>query len=361
MIRQTILDKNLLRPDWVNQKHRKKNKLWLDKNECSDEIMNKVVWNALSKVSSESIFSYPELSTLYSKIASLDNLSPENILITAGSDGSIRACFEICIEPGDNVILTRPTFAMYEVYSKIYGAKVTSLDYEKSSNGPVLKLKDIFNAIKNVNPKMLCLPNPDSPTGTVFSNKEIEEIILAGENNGTLIIIDEAYYPLYPMTVAQLINKYKNLIVVRSFSKAWGAAGFRIGYTISNKNLTQILHKQRPMYEIGNVSAKALEILLDSENEMKLSVKRLNEGKKYFQDCMRSMGISTYDSYGNFLHVKFGVHEKEIHENLKDIVYYRENFELSCLKGYSRFTATTIDKFKPIVQCIEKILINQKI
>ena len=360
MIKKTILNKNLSRPNWVIQEHRNKNKLWLDKNECIDEKMNKIVLGALSKVSHDSVFSYPELDVLYSKIALFDNLHPENILITAGSDGAIRACFEISIQPGDKIILTKPTFAMYDVYSRIYGAKVKWLDYKKSTDGPILNLDSIIKAIKNTNPKMLCLPNPNSPTGTVFSFKEIKKIISIADANGTLIVIDEAYYPFYSISVSSLINKYKNLVVVRSFSKAWGAAGLRVGYALANRYLISLLHKQRPMYEIGNVSAKSLEILLNYEVEMKKSVKRLNEGKKYFQDSMRELGLSTYESFGNFFHVKFADHENKVHEVLKNKVYYRKNFNLPCLKGYSRFSSTTVKKFKPILQSIKKIVNENK-
>lgn len=360
MIRAEILNKNLVRPNWVKQEHRSFDKLWLDKNECADPEMNNIVIQSLSKISPEAVFSYPDLDILYGKVASFSNISPENILITAGSDGAIRACFESCIQPGDKIILTRPTFAMYEVYSKVYGADVTWLDYEKSSTGPIIKVDDIVSTIKEVKPKMLCLPNPDSPTGTVFSLKDLEEIIETAEDSGVLILIDEAYYPLYPVTVAQLIYKYKNLVVIRSFSKAWGAAGLRVGYALANKELITLIHKQRPMYEIGNVSAKALEILLDYEEEMLLSVKRMNAGKKYFQDSMRTIGLSTYESYGNFLHIEFGQYSNEIHEVLKDKVYYRKDFNISCLEGYSRFSTTTIERFKPIVECITNVVMQYK-
>ena len=184
------------------------------------------------------------------------------------------------------------------------------------------------------------------------------DIIKTAHDVGALILIDEAYYPLYPISVANLIEKYNNLVVIRSFSKAWGAAGLRVGYAMANKKLISLIHKQRPMYEIGNVSAKALEILLDYEDNMRLSVKRINDGKKYFQDAMINLGLSTYASYGNFLHIKFGKYADKIHKILDDKVYYRKEFNVVCLEDYSRFSATTIENFKPIVKLIDDI-INQ--
>jgi len=360
VIKKEILNKTLTRPNWTKQEHRDSNKLWLDKNECADPIMNDIVVQALSKITPEAVFSYPDLDTLYEKIALFTDVLAENILITAGSDGAIRACFEACVNSGDKIVLTRPTFAMYEVYSKIYGADVTWLDYESSEDGPILKADDIIEIINKEKPKMICLPNPDSPTGTVFSLVDLENIIKTANDNDALVLIDEAYYPLYPQSVAHLIDKYKTLVVIRSFSKAWGAAGLRVGYAIANNELITIIHKQRPMYEIGNVSAKALKILLDYEEDMRLSVQRINGGKKYFQDAMRLLGLVTYESYGNFLHVKFGKYADEIHKVLDGVVYYRKSFNVPCLEGYSRFSSTTKEKFDPIIESINRIIKQYK-
>lgn len=360
MFRREILNRNLTRPNWVKQEHRFLDSVWLDKNECTDPEMNKIVTQSLSKIPAEAVFSYPELDVLYGKVAKFSDVLPENVLLTAGSDGAIRACFESCIQPGDSIVLSRPTFAMYEVYSKVYGANVTWLDYEKSSKGPILEVDKVVSIIKKTNPKMVCLPNPDSPTGTVFSLINLRKIIDAAEDTGALMLIDEAYHPLYQETVVPWIYKCKHLVVVRSFSKAWGAAGLRVGYALANKELIALIHNQRPMYEIGNVSAKAIEILLDHEKDMRLSVDRINAGKKYFQDTMKTIGFSSYESYGNFLHVRFGRHADEIHKILENKVYYRKDFNDPCLEGYSRFSSTTIERFKPIIKCITDVVIQYK-
>lgn len=247
---------------------------------------------------------------------------------------------------------------MYDVYSKIYGAEISWLDYEASVDGPLLEVEKFISTINEINPKMVCLPNPDSPTGVVFSPTDIERIISAADKVGALMLIDEAYHPLYQWTACPLINKYTNLIVVRSFSKAWGAAGIRVGYSIANKKLTNFLHKQRPMYEIGNVSAQVIVNLLNHESDMLESVKRVREGQEYFQAEMKKIGFPTYTSYGNFFHIKFGSYANKVHEILEGKIYYRKNFSEKCLKGYSRLSATTKERFEPIVASI-KYLVSQ--
>jgi histidinol-phosphate aminotransferase len=174
-----------------------------------------------------------------------------------------------------------------------------------------LTAEKFISIIENTEPKMVCLPNPDSPTGTVFLPVDLENIIDAANKVGALMLIDEAYYPIYQWTVASWISKYDNLVVIRSFSKAWGAAGLRVGYIIANTKLVTLIHKQKSMYEIGSVSAQAIEILLDYEKDMLQSVKRINKGKEYFQNEMKKIGIFTYVSHGNFLHVKFDKYSKK--------------------------------------------------
>jgi len=353
MIRKSLLNDDLKRPDWINQERRDPKKIWLDKNECSDPSMRETVFQALKKISIDDVYSYPDLATLYYKLASFVNVAPENLLLTNGSDGAIRSCFEACMIPGDKLVLTRPTFAMYGVYARVYGANVTWLDYSKSDNGPYLGVNEVIEVIINTQPKMVCLPNPNSPTGTVFSPSDLRKIVITAGKVGALMLIDEAYHPLYSFTAVPWILEYKHLVVVRSFSKAWGAAGLRVGYAVADNELISYIHKQRPMYEIGNISAKAIEYLLDHENEMIVSVAKLEAGKKYFQDSMIELDLVTYKSHGNFLHVKFGHYSKEIHTALQDKVYYRKSFSEISLEGYSRFSTATTEQFTPIVECIK--------
>ena len=356
LVREQLLNPELTRPDWVNDNSRLPDKLWLDKNESIDPSLNKIVNQVVKSISIESGFSYPDLDKLYIKIAELVNLSPYNILLSAGSDGAIRSCFEACISPGCKVMMSRPTFAMYEIYTKIYGAIPCWLDYKASTNGPYLECDYIIGEIKRNKPNMICLPNPDSPTGTIFSPKDIERIIDAANKVDALMLIDEVYYPFYEWTAAPVINKYNNLVVVRSFSKAWGAAGLRVGYAIACRELIEKIHKQRPMYEIGCVSAKAIETLLDYKSEMELSVNRIKNGIAYFQGSMKKLGLDTYTSHGNFFHVAFDDYSKLVHDELESKVYYRKDFNVNCLKGYSRFSGATVDQYRPIVESIESLV-----
>jgi histidinol-phosphate aminotransferase len=360
LVRSQLADPSLTRPTWVSDNSRSINRVWLDKNENSDPKLAEILTGILKDIPADALFSYPDLGKLYEKISELNQVLPDNLLITAGSDGAIRACFETSVTPGSTVLLTRPTFAMYSVYSKIYGANVTWLDYQTTENGPLLDIDYFIQSIKKTNPKLICLPNPDSPTGTVFDPSAIEYIVKTAQKMGAIMLIDEAYYPFYNWTAIPLLKKYQNLIITRSFGKAWGAAGLRIGYAIGNPDLIQILHKQRPMYEIGTLSASIAEKLISFYPEILDSVKRLNQGKSFFLKNMEAINLKTYQSYGNFFHVNLDKHRGEIHKQLEKLVYYRKSFNEDCLKDYSRFSSAPQEVLTPIVECIQEVVNSSK-
>jgi len=344
---------NVSRPDWGCQRARNPDLLWLDKNENMDPTYLEVVKRVYLEVLGHNINTYPETGRLYHKLANKLNFSPKNILFSAGSDGAIRSAFEAFVSPGDVVIYPQPTFAMYSVYAKIYEAEACPFEYETVEGEPRLNVEELINLIRQLRPKMLCLPIPDSPTGSVIEPNDLKEIIEESAKVNTLVLVDEAYYPFYSHTVLPWVKDYPNLMLTRSTGKAWGMAGFRLGYAVASESIIDGLQKVKSMYETNTLAFSVFERLLDFEVEMFASVERLEQGKQYFIDEMKKLGFHTLKGYGNFLHVNFGDYASVIHKNLEHVVYYRLDFSEPCLKGYSRFSSTTIENFIPVVKKIK--------
>ncbi|MDI7217534.1 histidinol-phosphate transaminase [Leptospira santarosai] len=351
-LRKPLLDPGLERPDWQLSVPRPESKLWLDKNENLDPQLSKITSSLLSELTPSTLSTYPECGELYRKIAKWANTSPESLILTPGSDGAIRLTFEAFINEGDIVVHTLPTFAMYPIYSKMFGAKVSPLLYVKGEDGPILTFEKILEHIDRVKPKLFAIPNPDSPTGTMLPLKALQEIIEFCEKLNIIVLVDEAYHPFHEDTCIEFTKEFKNLIVARTFAKAWGLAGLRIGYAVGHPEIIKFYHKLRPMYEVSTISIAFMEKMMDYSEEMYASVKRLNEGKNYFRDAMKSLGFKILNTNGNFQHVAFGEYAAEIHRVLKKYVLYREDFKDDCLQGYSRFSITTIENFKPIIELI---------
>lgn len=356
IVRTELENPALTRPDWMKGAPRDSKLLWLDKNENRDPEYNQFIAGIVREVDPTALYTYPETVALYGKLAAWAGVSPRNLILTPGSDGAIRTVFDAFVRPGDTVLHSAPTFAMYFVYCKIYGAREVTLDYGPSAGGPVLTVDTILAAIRQHRPRLFCLPNPDSPSGSVISPDGLKHIIEVGAEAGSAVLIDEAYHPFLADSLISWVNDYKNLVVVRTFSKAWGMAGARVGYAVANPDLTVKFHKSRPMYEIGTYSAALVEKLLDYPDRMLASVRRLEEGKDFFLAEMKKLGLTMIRAHGNFFHVAFGPHASAVHAALKDVVLYRQDFAEPCLKGFSRFSSTTAEQFKSVVQRIVQVI-----
>lgn len=280
--RHFLMSPELTRPDWLKMRQRNSKFLWLDKNENTDPTLRRLIDQLVGELDSSVYSIYPDNGVLYRKLGEHLNVLPEQVILTPGSDGAIRSLFEAYVAPEDVVIHVQPTFAMYTVYCQIYGAKPVVMDYQPSTIGPILDVDAFVCAIKTHQPKLVCLANPGSPTGTVLPANELRRIIEATADVSGIMLVDEAYYPFYSKTVVGWLSEYKHLVVARSFAKAWGLAGFRVGCAIGSSDVIGILHKIRPMYEVNTLAICMLEKMLDYYDEVLQSVKRLEKGKQYF-------------------------------------------------------------------------------
>lgn len=355
--RREISDAGLQRPDWTVVGHRDPRLLWLDKNENTDPLLQTITFKVLAEMDPRSVAIYPDAAPLYHKLAEYIGVSPQSLVLAPGSDGIIGSVFRAFIEPGNVVLLTHPTYAMYQVYCSMHGADTARLEYLASEMGPTLRPETVTGAIRKRRPKLICLPNPDSPTGTVFEPDALRDIIRSALEVGSMILVDEAYYPFYADTVVPWIAEFPNLIVARTFSKAWGLTGVRLGYGIATPAVAALLQKVRPNYEVNTVAvAMALRLIKDFNHEMMASVKRLNEGRDRFVSAMKALGLRTLASHGNFCHVAFGSWADSVHATLRDIVLYRQDFDVPCLKGFSRFSSTSTRLFTPVIKRIRDVV-----
>lgn len=337
--RKSLTNPDLKRPSTLASVPRDPALLWLDKNENLDPLLMQVSREVLMEVPPEALATYPEAGAVYRGLAEWIGVTPDSLMLTPGSDGAIRLTFEAFVEHGDPVLHTSPTFAMYPVYSQMFGASVRTVDYRPSDAGPWLDVAEFLAAIREHRPKLVCLPNPDSPTGSTVAPGKLREILTACEEAGSLFLIDEAYHPFYAWSAAAWTASSRNLIVARTFAKAWGAAGLRIGYAIAHPETIALLHKMRPMYEVSTIAVEFIQRLLKHRADMEAAVVRTLDGKAKFIDAMRALGFRVLPTSGNFVHVAFGDRATAVHAALAPRVLYRANFDQPSLAGFSRFSA----------------------
>ena len=352
---ESLLDPLLTRPSALDSTPRDESQIWLDKNENLDPDMMRLSRQIIREIPDFAFASYPECGELYRKIAARDRVDPRSLLLTSGSDGAIRGAFQGFVRPGDTVVHPNPTFAMYPIYSMMFGARPVTVDYVATPEGPRLPLDDFIEAIRQNHPTLVCLPNPDSPSGSVVSQEDLRTILRECELVGAAFLVDEAYYPFHAETVVPWVSEHPGLIVARTFAKAWGAAGIRVGYAVAATDTAKILHKMRPMYEVGAIQVAFLERLLDHADAMERSVGRIREGGRHFRERISEMGFSGPTTHGNFVHVAFGDAAEHVHAALSDYVLYRKAFEHPAFNGLTRFSLGPKEIMERVAQRIESV------
>lgn len=325
--------------------------LRMDKNEFLSCWPKEWFRDFVERLKPEHLSVHPELGSLYGKLERTLNVSQENIVVTAGSDAAIQSTFEVFVEPTDEVVIPSPTFAMYYIYTQVYRANLVEVHYDEK-----LRL-DVGSFIDSLNQKtkLVAIANPNSPTGTIIEQNNLLKIIETASKFGAVVLIDEAYYPFYEESMINFVNQFDNLVITRTFSKAAGLAGMRVGFLVSNKKISKMIFAVKPMYEITTVSTLLAEYVLDNYDRVFEYAKRTREGKDYLADFFIKKGYEIFAGFANFLHVDFGRSKNEIITHLaKHNVLFKHAFEHPALRRFSRFTVGPKESIEPFIKIFNK-------
>lgn len=267
-----------------------KNGMRLDRNErvsnFDDDTLKKI-WKAFP---SYSFSASPESGFLYKKIAKSIKMPEENIFITNGITEGIKFLYEFLSAPGDNVVVLDPTYPFYEIYAKVYRLKYRKFGFKKD-------LSVNWNSFyKNIDKKtrFVVIPNPNLPIESCFTLDQIREMANHCRKTNTLLIIDEAYHFFGGPSSLSLIREFDNLIVMRTFSKAYGLASLRLGFMISNEKIINYVSKARSLVESNTFSMGIASYMLDNPYIMKAHIKEVKKGAKYLQSVLCELGYKWY-------------------------------------------------------------------
>ncbi len=207
-------------------------------------------------------------------------MSPDELLLTNGTDEAIQVLVNTYLDDADEVIIARPSYAMYRFYAEVAGAKIREIDYLPGTLA--FPLAELLEAITPAT-RAILISNPNNPTGTAIGVPEIEQILERAPQ--AAVLIDEAYYEFCGITALPLIAKYPNLFVSRTFSKVYGMAAMRIGCLFSQAGNIQYLHKAQSPYSVNMLAALAAEAAIQDTRVRRqiTSPKRSRRG-----NCCRS-------------------------------------------------------------------------
>lgn len=242
---------------------------------------------------------YPDFDAFCREIAAWVGVDRDMVLVTAGSDQAIKSVFETYVDPGDTVVVPCPTFAMYGVYCEVFQADRRDLFYTRDLE---LSAETVCEALRP-GTRLLALPNPNAPTGTLFDTKALEAILGRAAACGTLVLVDEAYYGFSEVTAVPLVERFWNLVVTRTFSKACGLAGVRLGFMVSAAPNIRELRRVKPMYEASGVAMRLGQFILRNDHLVRDYARAANEGKAFLKARFEGVG-QPFGSECNFLVVR---------------------------------------------------------
>ncbi len=275
----------------------------MDRNERTIPFDDSFIDLIKSKINSDVLTNYPDESPLYKKLSAYLGVNEDNIFMHTGSDLVIKSVFETYIEKGNRILLHLPSYAMYNVYANMFEANVSVVSYDSDITFSVDKY---CMMIKNIKPFMVVMENPNGFIGNSYSHSQIEQVIKTADEIDALVIVDEAYIDFVDSSVIDLIDVYENLVIVRTFSKAWGIAGLRLGYAIANTDIIKSLRKVRPMHEFTGFTALVAETLIEHKEICWSYINETRTSRDYFIRALEGMGISVADSKANFVAAKLG-------------------------------------------------------
>ncbi|PAV07187.1 histidinol-phosphate transaminase [Methanosphaera cuniculi] len=242
---------------------------------------------------------YPESNHEYlkEKIAEYANVKPEQVIVTGdGADELFDVLAKTLIDPGDEFITHPPTYTYYEYTFKVYGAKPVYAKWDLESN-----TLDVDSVLENITDKtkaiFLCTPN--NPTGGLISQDDIIRII---EATDALVVVDEAYWEFAEVNNINLLDKYDNVLIIRTFSKILGLAGLRIGYGLSNPELLEKMSRIKPVFSVTVPSQKAVIATLDDEDYINNYIKKSIDEREYLYESVSNIdNLHIYPSKSNYL------------------------------------------------------------
>lgn len=236
---------------------------------------------------------YPDTNLLKDKIAKVHGIESANVFLAPGSSEAIRTVFE-CLSPNAHVVTTDPCFPMYDVYVKQNMLQVSK----------IVPWENLSYSMDSYEADLIVFSRPSNPTGCMFSRQDVIHVL--EQNPGSIVLVDEAYieFAIDYEDITDLIIQYDNLVISRSFSKVFGAAGCRLGYLMSCAKNINLFSKLRQMYEVSGPSMKYAMFLLDNKSAVTEYCKKTQKSRKKLCKLFRSAKLGVISSSGNWIHVE---------------------------------------------------------
>ncbi|MDD5571338.1 MAG: histidinol-phosphate transaminase [Bacteroidales bacterium] len=293
----------------------------------------------------------PHQRILKEKIAKIKNVKFPQIFLGNGSDEAIDIVIRAFCEPAeDEIMLLPPTYGMYQVAADVNNVKTRKIKLKENFQ---IDVENVLNSI-TTKTKLIFICSPNNPTANCFRK---EDIIKICRNFDGIVVLDEAYIDFAPdRTLLQKLNDYPNLVILQTFSKAWGLAGIRLGMAFAQKEIINIFDKIKYPYNISELTQKAALSALKNEKQKNIFVKKLLVQKKSLMKIVSGLPcvVKVYPSDSNFILIKTTCAGKLYNYFVKNNIITRNRSNVAMCENCLRITVGTEKENKRLVEVWKK-------
>lgn len=330
-----------LTTDFVKEKYKLKHITKLASNENPFGISKKTAEIIAQFSCNLGNYSDPSSTQLRNALGEKLFIPPGQIVVGNGSEELIDIVSRVCLTPGDKVLTVSPSFLLHEIYAQAIGARI---DTVPMTNQLLFDTEKIISALDR-DYKMLIFSTPSNPVGTIINKQDFRRICRAIPAK-TILVVDEAYYEYaagdddYPDIITELKEAAFPYVILRTFSKAYGLAGVRIGYGIvSEPDFTNNIDKLRTPFNVNAVAQIAAVSALKDDEHLNRSVIHNSKERTRMHKALRDMGFITTDSRANFIFFDVGCNSNKVAQELlqKGIIVKAWKTE-----GYNQFLRVSV-------------------
>jgi histidinol-phosphate aminotransferase len=324
-------------------------KLRLDFNENTVGCSPQVIDFLRRSLRADALAVYPEYGEARSLLAAFFGVGLEQFLFTNGTDEAIQVLVNTYIDDGDDVLLLRPSYAMYRFYAEVAGASVREIDYRPADLA--FPLEELLDAIRP-STRTILIANPNNPTGTGVSIEGVEKIL--DKATHAAVLIDEAYFEFNGVTTLPLIATCPNLFVSRTFSKVYGMAAMRLGCLFSQASNISYLHKAQSPYSVNTLAVLAATQAIRDTAYVADYVAEVLAARQLLYEGLDKLKIRYFPSQANFVLFQAGPRAIEVRDKLRqrDVLVRDRSYELA---GCVRVTVGTRRQARLFLAALEEI------
>lgn len=291
---------NLVDLHRIVYQNNRKDYLRLDLNENPGGLPQEFIDKVLSDITPKFVSQYPETLEFETCLAKFLNINNENLCIVNGSSEGIRHVIEAFSSPGGKIVGVVPSYAMYQVYAKMYGRQFIEVHYDDNLE---VSAEQIIAQL-NEDVDLLVLLNPNNPVGNAYSNEEFEKILEATKKYEINLLIDEAYMYFYDNTFIDYAINNTHVLLTRTFSKLFSLGSLRLGYVVGQAQDVKMISNLCTPHNTNAIAMKFAQAILETDGMLDDLIKKQLDGKKYIIDSLRDNGYTVNAKEGNFIFVK---------------------------------------------------------